>query len=86
MSTIEPIGASSEDGGDVYRLLVMIHAMAGQCAIAKVGGWGLRSTYSHSEGRQFITVYTNGIVDVTANSRGDSHYYSMSPVEAEEEE
>ena len=81
MITIEPIGASSEDGGDVYRLLVMIHAMAGQCAVAKVDNWQLKATYTDTDARQFITVYSNGIVDVTANSRGESHYYSMKAVE-----
>ena len=81
MSTIKPISADSDPGGDVYRLLNMLHVMAGHCAVAKVGGWRLKSTYSDTEARQFITVYTNGIVDVTANTRGDSHYYSMKAVE-----
>ena len=84
MSTIDPIGANSEEGGDVYRLLVMIHAMAGQCAVARVDNWQLKATYTDMDARQFITVYSNGIVDVTANSRGESHYYSIRAIEEDE--
>lgn len=83
---IEPIYASSDKKDDVYRLLSMVHAMAGQCATkGHVCGWELKETATYPD--YVKTVWTNGIVDVAAvtNPLLEHHQYSMKSVVVEEE-
>ena len=80
MSTeIKPIYTSSLEGGDIFRLLNLVHSMAGEMAVAKIGGWQLAETCSQPA--YALTTWTNGIVDVTAETYKDSdkerHYYRM---------
>ena len=74
-----------DDGerSDVYRLLNMVHAMAGRDANSERPSWDLKSTATHEH--YIMTVWTNGIVDVTAETEyqyGDRdnprHTYTMS--------
>lgn len=77
MIEIKTISASNagEEMSEVYRLLNMIHAMAGRCAVAKIDGWSLGETCTQDS--YVRTVWTNGIVDVIAESYphdGEHHY------------
>ena len=80
---IAPIRASSENKDDVYRLLSLVHSMAGSLAIAKSGGWELKSTCTMPP-EYVLTVWTNGIVDVKAETRHGVHEYSMCAVEVQD--
>ena len=82
---IEPIYASSENKGDVYRLLNLVHSMAGSLAVAKSGGWELKATCTTPPEYE-LTVWTNGIVDVKAETRHGVHEYSMYAVEVEDDD
>lgn len=81
---IEPIEANSRDGGEVYRLLCMIHSMAGRMANSERKEFWLARTNSNPMYGPIITVWTNGIVDIEARTwRGEDvpyHEYSMRPV------
>ena len=77
---IEPIYKDSYSAKDeAYRLLNMVHVLAGQLAQYKDSGWKLKSCYT-GEG-EADTTWTNGIVDVTAQSSNGNHWYSL--IEAE---
>lgn len=74
-----------DDGerSDVYRLLNMVHAMAGHDANSPRPLWELKATATLDF--YVMTVWTNGIVDVTAETEyrhGDRdnprHTYTMS--------
>ena len=80
---IAPICASSESKDEVYRLLCLVHAMAGSLAIAKSGEWELKATCTMPP-EYVLTVWTNGIVDVKAETRHGVHEYSMYAVEVED--
>ncbi len=88
MSTIKPIYANSRDGGEVYRLLNMVHVMAGSLANSPSKLFTVARTQSDPEYGPIVTVWTNGIVDIEARSWKDCgehyHEYSMTPVKAEE--
>lgn len=81
---IEPIGANSRDGGEVYRLLCMIHSMAGKLANSDRKDFWLARTNSDPVYGPIITVWTNGIVEIEAstwcNSTVPYHEYFMRPV------
>jgi len=64
----------------------IIHAMAGRCAVANVDGWKLAETCTMSH--YVRTTWTNGIVDVTAESCPDNgdHWYTMKQCAKESEE
>jgi hypothetical protein len=85
MSAIKSIYANSRDGGEVYRLLNMVHQMAGMLANEPKKAFTLSATQSSPEYGPIVTVWTNGIVDIKASSRGDYHEYSMTRVKVEEE-
>lgn len=85
MSEIKSIYANSRDGGEVYRLLNMVHQMAGMLANEPKKAFTLAATQSSTEYGPIVTVWTNGIVDIKASSRGDYHEYSMTRVVKEEE-
>ena len=84
---IKPISATwyKEDGDEksqVYRLLNMVHVMAGQLAQNKDSGWSLSRTATMEN--YALTVWTNGVVDITAETQksfdGDyvlSHFYKL---------
>lgn len=82
---IESIYASSENKDDVYRLLNVVHSMAGSFAVAKYGGWELKATCT-TPPEYVLTVWTNGIVDVKAETRHGFHEYSMYAVEVEDDD
>ena len=90
MSTIKPIHANSRDGGDVYRLLNLIHVMAGSMANSPRKEFWLARTASEPSRPPIVTVWTNGIVDIEARSWNDDgehyHEYSMTPVIKEDAE
>ena len=81
---IKPIHASSENKDDVYRLLNLVHSMAGSLAVAKSGEWWLKETCTMPP-EYVLTVWTNGIVDVKAETRHGVHEYSMYSVEVKHE-
>lgn len=64
MSDIQPIRANSRDGGDTYRLLVMVHSMAGSLANSTRKEFTLARTNSDPMFGPIITAWTNGIVDI----------------------
>ncbi len=80
---IEPIYASSENRDDVYRLLNLVHSMAGSLAVAKSGGWELKETCTMPP-EYVLTVWTNGVVDVRAETRNGVHEYSMYAAEVDD--
>ena len=79
--TIETIKANSKDGGDVYRLLVMVHSMAGSLANSHRKEFSLARTQSDPMYGPIVTVWTNGIVDIEARTYRNEvpayHEYSM---------
>lgn len=90
MSTIAPIHANSRDGGEVYRLLNMVHQMAGSLANSPSKQFILARTQSDPMFGPIVTVWTNGIVDIEARSWNEGgeryHEYSMTRVNQEPEE
>ena len=80
MNNIETITASNEGDkkSEAYRLLNMVHVMAGRCAVAKVDCWILSETCTTDE--YVKTVWTNGIVDISAETWPDfgEHRYTLS--------
>ena len=74
-----------DDGerSDVYRLLNMVHAMAGRDANSERPSWTLKATATTDN--YVMTMWTNGIVDVTAETEyqhgyidNPRHTYTMS--------
>lgn len=87
MARIPQITANSDDGGDVYRLLVMVHSMAGSLANSERKEWHLARTNSDPMYGPIVTVWTNGIVDIEARTWRDEamqgnayHEYTLSAV------
>lgn len=73
---------SDQPKSEVYRLLNMIHSMAGRMAHSDIKKeWGLKCTASYQD--YALTTWTNGIVDITAETHKDylgnplSHEYTM---------
>ena len=83
---IKTISARSTDESEQYRLLRDMHVMAGQMAVAKIGGWCLSRTATYED--YVLTVWTNGIVDIKAETHkywnGDEHFYQLSKAIEEE--
>ena len=83
---IKTITANSEDGGDVYRLLNIVHSMAGSLANSERKEWQLSRTNSDSYYGPILTVWTNGIVDIEARTwkgypnESDRHEYTLKAV------
>lgn len=75
--TIETIRANSREGGEVYRLLNMVHSMAGSLANSPRKEFRLARTQSDPMYGPIVTVWTNGIVDIEARSQDGYHEYSM---------
>lgn len=90
MSIRPPIHANSREGGEVYRLLNLVHAMAGMLANEPKKHFQLARTNSDSMYGPIVTVWTNGIVDIEARTWRDGdelhHEYSMTPVVKENDE
>lgn len=93
MRNITPVRANSREGGEVYRLLNLVHAMAGMLANEPKKHFQLARTNSDSMCGPIVTVWTNGIVDIEARTwpaeyeGGDRyHEYSMTPVVKENDE
>lgn len=84
MTDIKPITANSIEGGDTYRMLNMIHVMAGMLANEPKKHFTLARTQSDPQYGPIVTVWTNGIVDIEARSYRDQdpvyHEYSMTRV------
>lgn len=80
-SHIEPISANSRDGGEVYRLLNLVHVMAGRLANSSSKDFWLARTQSEPMYGPIVTVWSNGIVDIEARTwkeyAGDYHEYHM---------
>lgn len=90
MSDIKTIGASwdcESEKTEVYRLLNMIHAMAGQEATQSGKSWSLGATSTQDD--YVMTEWTNGIVRITAETYKDfdgsvcSHYYQLAKARGE---
>lgn len=79
MSDLGPIRADSIEGGDVYRLLKLAHQMAGMLANSSDKTFHLAMAQSDSRYGPILTVWSNGIVDLRAESRDGYHEYSMHP-------
>lgn len=71
--TIKTITANSEEdfGGEKYELLKMVYAMA-----AKHPDFEIKSTATQFSDEYFLTVWTNNIVDITAESIKGVHTYT----------
>ncbi|QHJ83056.1 MAG: hypothetical protein [Caudoviricetes sp.] len=84
MSIRPPIHANSREGGEVYRLLNLVHSMAGSLANSPRKEFTLARTNSDPMFSPIVTVWTNGIVDIEARTWRDGdepyHEYSMTPV------
>lgn len=83
MSDLGPIRANSTEGGDVYRLLRLTHQMAGMLANSSGKAFHLAMTQSDPQYGPIVTVWSNGIVDLRAESRDGYHEYSMYPTPVE---
>ena len=85
---IETISANSQDGGDVYRLLNLVHSMAGSLANSPRKEFRLAATNSDEMYGPITTVWTNGIVDIEARTWRDEvpayHEYTMRACKAED--
>lgn len=93
MSNIIPVRANSREGGEVYRLLNLVHSMAGSLANSPRKEFTLARTSSDPMFGPIVTVWTNGIVDIEARTwpaeyeGGDRyHEYSMTAVVKENDE
>lgn len=90
MSDIKPIHANSRDGGEVYRLLNLVHSMAGSLANSPRKEFTLARTNSDPQYGPIVTVWTNGIVDIEARSWNEGgeryHEYSMTPAIKDEDQ
>lgn len=93
MSIRPPIHANSREGGEVYRLLNLVHSMAGSLANSPRKEFTLARTNSDPQYGPIVTVWTNGIVDVEARTwpaeyEGGERYheYSMTAVVKENDE
>lgn len=86
--SIERITANSTDHGEVYRLLVIVHSMAGSLANSERKEWRLARTQSNPMLGPITTVWTNGIVDIEAKTwreyDGPYHEYSLYPCKQEQ--
>lgn len=61
---------SDEERSDVYRLLNMVHSMAGRMAQSDIKKeWYLHSTASYSD--YAMTTWSNGIVEIRADTYKD---------------
>lgn len=90
---ISPITASyfcdGSEKSDVFRLLNMIHAMAGDSTVTGARSWQLSKTATQEN--YVLTEWTNGIVNVGAETFKDyggeptSHHYYLRPVQTEDE-
>lgn len=77
MMPINKITANSDNKDDVYRLLNIVHSMAGSLAVAKAGGWSLKDTCTMPP-EYMQTTWTNGVVDVRAVTTDLTHHeYSL---------
>lgn len=89
MSEIKMITANSREGGEVYRLLNLVHAMAGRAANSNRKDWQLSRTQSDPMYGPIVTVWTNGIVDIEAKTWMDQeppfHVYTLSAMQKDEE-
>lgn len=87
---IKTITANSDEGGEVYSLLNLVHCMAGSLANSDRKEWQLSHTNSDSYYGPILTVWTNGIVDIEArtwkNGGGPYHEYTLKAVCKESEE
>jgi len=90
MSIRPPIHANSREGGEVYRLLNLVHSMAGSLANSPRKEFTLARTNSDPMFGPIVTVWTNGIVDIEARTWRDGdepyHEYSMTAVVKENDE
>lgn len=85
---IVPIHANSRDGGEVYRLLNMVHSMAGSLAVnSPKKEFTLARTNSDETYGPIVTVWTNGIVDIEARTwhEGDDRYHEYSMIPAQKD-
>lgn len=83
---IKPVHANSRDGGEVYRLLNLVHALAGRLANSPSKDFQLARTNSDPSFGPILTVWTNGIVDIEARTWDEDgepyHEYSMIPAQS----
>jgi hypothetical protein len=81
---IEPIKANSEEGGEVYRLLCMVHKLAGSLSSGPRAEFWLARTQIDPAAGPVMTTWSNGIVDIEAKSwighGGAYHEYHLYPV------
>ena len=84
MSEIKPISASwdcKSEKTEVYRLLNMVFAMAGNQATKKYSDWYLGATATQND--YVMTEWTNGIVRIIAETYKDcdgrpcSHFFEL---------
>ena len=70
---IKKITANSKEdaGSDTYELLKMVHAMA-----AKHPDFEIKETATYTSDDYCLTVWTNGIVDISAESIKGVHTYT----------
>jgi hypothetical protein len=82
---IETITANSREKDDVYRLLNMVHVMAGRAACIDKREWNLARTCS--EESYSLTAWTNGIVDIEARTWKDCepHYHEYRLIAVQEQ-
>lgn len=83
MKVIKLVHANSRDGGEVYRLLNLVHVMAGMLANEPNKHFTLARTNSDSNYGPIVTVWTNGVVDVEARTwpaeyEGGERYHEYS--------
>jgi len=83
MEDIKTITACSDDKTEQYRLLNMLHVMAGKLSLSKIDNWGLKCVATYPE--YALTTYTNGIIDIEVVSSYGQHTYTMKAVEVEED-
>ena len=87
IKTISARSTTSENESEQYRLLRCMHAMAGQMAVNKIGGWELSKTATFED--FVLTEWTNGIINIKAETNkwhdGDEHFYQLSKVIKDEE-
>lgn len=75
----------SEERSDTYRLLNMIHVMAGDNANSPSRRvWQLKCNATYTDEGYYLTTWTNDVVDIEAISRNGVHTYTLRDAKVEE--
>ncbi|AUR95640.1 hypothetical protein NVP1210O_18 [Vibrio phage 1.210.O._10N.222.52.C2] len=74
------ITASSENKCEKYELLVALHTLAVQLTRCHGSGWYISESWTDCTAEEYLTIVSNGSVQIEARTIGEVHNYTKSPV------